>query len=143
MPPILSIPSTTTPSIAHPSAVAALLLRATLTDDGHCCICELWLVWYPLPLDSKSGKFDTGDQWVMGRLLQTKRFFAVIMMSKRKMKIPSTYDIKTELVTGRNCSHSPKIAFPLIEPQSYLRGVDYFSLVVCSYPKIGQHVLTR
>ena len=36
VPPIIPIPSTTTPTIAQPFALAALLLRAELTDDGHC-----------------------------------------------------------------------------------------------------------
>ena len=36
VPPIIPIPSATTPTIAQPSALTALLLRAKLTDDGHC-----------------------------------------------------------------------------------------------------------
>ena len=105
------------PAIAHPSAIAALLLRATLTDDGHCCICTLWLVWYPLPWTRKVGR-KRGDQWVMGRHRETKSFLVVRTMSKRSVKIQFTDDVRTRLVTGRTVCHSPKIVFFLMEPQS-------------------------
>ena len=54
------------PTMAHPSAISALLLRATLTDDGHCCICMLWLVWYPLPWTRKVGRKRRGDNGLWG-----------------------------------------------------------------------------
>lgn len=119
MPPIIPIPSTTTPSIAHPSAVAALLLRATLTDDGHCCICELWLVWYPLPLGLEKWKNDTKTNGLWGEF-DRQNFLVVRTMSKRSIKILSTDDERTTLVTGRDWYHSPKIEFSPKEPQSYI-----------------------
>ena len=47
----------------------------------------------------------------MGRQRETKSFLVVRMMSKRSIKIQSTDDVWTELVTGRDCCHSPKIEF--------------------------------
>ena len=73
VPPIIPIPSATTPTIAQPSALTALLLRAKLTDDGHCYLYAVaGLV--PATLWTRKVEPQNGHQWVMGRIWYAEYF---------------------------------------------------------------------
>ena len=82
VPPIIPIPSATTPTIAQPSALTALLLRAKLTDDGHC---YLYAVAGLVPATLWTRKVERGEWTPMGygANLVCGIFLVVITMSKR------------------------------------------------------------
>ena len=64
VPPIIPIPSTTTPTIAQPFVLAALLLRAKLTDDGHCYLYAVaGLVPATFGLEKWNRRMDTNGLW--------------------------------------------------------------------------------
>ena len=64
VPPIIPIPSTTTPTFAQPFVLGALLLRAKLTDDGHCYLYAVaGLVPATFGLEKWNRGMDTNGLW--------------------------------------------------------------------------------